>query len=200
LGTAAKGLQEASLGFNANTVQFGLAAGGVVLSGIGIATNSQFLVYAGMTLQMAGMAIQLYEALSSTITTTTMTMAAGALTAAAFALMAAAAVDAIPFFHQGGVVYAHAGWPRLRSDEVPIIAQTGERVLSRQQNRDYEAGKASGGGGAGNMVVHYAPVVNAIDARGVEAVLAKHGKAMVRIINKSGGVGTRGQKLGSGRY
>jgi len=43
-------------------------------------------------------------------------------------------------YHAGGVVYAHAGWPRLRSDEVPIIAQTGERVLSRDQNRAYEAG------------------------------------------------------------
>jgi len=42
-------------------------------------------------------------------------------------------------FHEGGMVYAHAGWP-LKADEVPIIAQTGERVLSRDQNRAYEAG------------------------------------------------------------
>jgi len=45
----------------------------------------------------------------------------------------------IPFFHQGGTIYhsggqilpvrAHAG---LAPDEVPIIAQTGEGVLSRR--------------------------------------------------------------------
>ncbi len=45
-------------------------------------------------------------------------------------------------YHQGGPVYAHGG---LALDEVPIIAQTGERVLSREQNRDYEAGMGGGG-------------------------------------------------------
>ena len=45
-------------------------------------------------------------------------------------------------YHSGGVIKAHSGWPRLRPDEIPIIAQTGERVLSREQNRAYEAGMA----------------------------------------------------------
>lgn len=49
-------------------------------------------------------------------------------------------------FHWGGVVDAFAGAIRahgglkLAADEVPIIAQTGERVLSRAQNVAYEAG------------------------------------------------------------
>lgn len=38
-------------------------------------------------------------------------------------------------YHTGGIIRAHNG---LKIDEVPIIAQTGERVLSRGQNRDYE--------------------------------------------------------------
>ena len=49
-------------------------------------------------------------------------------------------------FHWGGLIdpyagaiKAHAGL-KLERDEVPIIAQTGERVLSRAQNAAYEAG------------------------------------------------------------
>lgn len=48
-------------------------------------------------------------------------------------------------FHEGGMIRAHRGWPGLRNDEVPIIAQTGERVLTREQNRAYEAGMVGGG-------------------------------------------------------
>lgn len=152
MGQAAEGLKEASAGFNINTAQFGLAAGGLLLSGIGIATNSQFLVYAGTALQVAGLAIQLYEALATTaelgastvLSAAGMTLgvAGGSLIAAAYALMAAAAVDAIPFLHSGGmilhgggpilpVVYAHAGL-NLKDDERLIIGQTGEGMLSRR--------------------------------------------------------------------
>lgn len=45
-------------------------------------------------------------------------------------------------FHSGGVIRAHNG---LAIDEVPIIVQTGERVLSRSQNRQYEKMLATGG-------------------------------------------------------
>lgn len=44
-----------------------------------------------------------------------------------------------PRFHSGGM-------PGLRPDEVPIIAQTGERVLNREQTRAYNAGLSAGGG------------------------------------------------------
>ena len=117
---------------------------------------------------------------------------------------------AVPY-HSGGhlrPVYAHAGFPPLKPGEVPFIGLDTERVLSPRQTYDYEAGMREGamgakpGGNGGRSPVVYSPTyhIQAIDARGVEAVLAKHGKAMVRIINKSGGVGTRGQKLGSWRY
>jgi hypothetical protein len=45
-------------------------------------------------------------------------------------------------YHMGGLIYAHGGL-NLASDEVPIIAQTGERVLSRGQNAEYESGMKS---------------------------------------------------------
>jgi hypothetical protein len=66
------------------------------------------------------------------------------------------------FFHSGGKVGAggqrrnvdpsvfanarryHTGG-KIKPDEVPIIAQTGERVLSRRENKAYEAGMVSGG-------------------------------------------------------
>jgi hypothetical protein len=40
-------------------------------------------------------------------------------------------------YHSGGIIKAHSG---LNVGEVPIIAQAGERVLSRSQNREYEKG------------------------------------------------------------
>jgi hypothetical protein len=43
-------------------------------------------------------------------------------------------------FHNGGIIRAHSG---LSVGEVPIIAQSGERVLSRAQNRAYERGGQS---------------------------------------------------------
>ena len=43
------------------------------------------------------------------------------------------------WFHEGGIIpRAHAGM--LAQDEVPAILQTGERVLSRQQNAAFERG------------------------------------------------------------
>lgn len=51
---------------------------------------------------------------------------------------------ATPYYHQGGIIRAHSGL-RLASDEVPIIAQTGERILSRSQNLEYERGVSQRG-------------------------------------------------------
>jgi hypothetical protein len=161
------GLGEAAGLLSGAGMQLGVSAGGLLLSGIGIMATSQALVYAGTVLQMAGLAIQLYEALTATSTTVALTGAAGALYGSAIALSSAAVAlggagaastggsvlggiaKAIPviggFFHSGGPIYAHGGL-NLKSDEVPIIAQTGERVLSRSQNRDYEAGRSQGNG------------------------------------------------------
>ena len=41
--------------------------------------------------------------------------------------------------HSGGIVRAHGG---LAPDEIPAILQTGERVLSRGQNADYEGARS----------------------------------------------------------
>lgn len=60
--------------------------------------------------------------------------------------------------HYGGMIYAHNG---LRVDEVPIIAQTGERVLSRQQNKEYEKGMSRG------ITVNVNQVIQAWDSNDV---------------------------------
>jgi hypothetical protein len=60
-------------------------------------------------------------------------------------------------FHSGGIVRNNLG-----SDEVPIIAQTGERVLSREQNMKYEGGKSGGG-----VTVNVNTVIQAWDASDV---------------------------------
>lgn len=59
--------------------------------------------------------------------------------------------DSGPYFHSGG-------WPGLAPDEVPIIAQKGERVLNRQESREYVSG-----GNRNHMTVN----VNSIDSKGV---------------------------------
>jgi hypothetical protein len=95
-------------------------------------------------------------------------------------------------YHTGGIVYAHAGWPGLASDEVPIIAQTGERVLSRSQNREYEAGMAGGGQTVINVthnpVYHY---------RATEGDYKRDAKMIVKAINNE--IRNRGQGIGGGR-
>jgi hypothetical protein len=74
-------------------------------------------------------------------------------------------------YHRGGIVRAHSG---LAIDEVPIIAQRGERVLSRRQNREYEAGVA-GGSEAKNIIHnHYYIRIEATDALSFENLCRKN--------------------------
>lgn len=74
------------------------------------------------------------------------------------------------FMHQGGVVYAHQGL--LARDEVPIVAQTGERILSRRENREYERnvlGKSGGGSdGGGGVTININPVIQAWDMTDIQ--------------------------------
>jgi hypothetical protein len=67
-------------------------------------------------------------------------------------------------YHAGGIIRAHSG---LAVDEVPIIAQTGERVLSRSQNREYERGisKSIDSGVINN---YYTFHINATDPKSFE--------------------------------
>lgn len=76
------------------------------------------------------------------------------------------------FFHQGGIIRAHSG---LAMDEVPIIAQSGERVLSRSQNREYEKG-------IGQTINYY---IYAMDASSFAQMLYKN-KDSVHAIVSSG--------------
>lgn len=152
---AAKDHTEAAGGLSLSGVSLGLSAGGLLLSGIGIATNSQFLVYAGGILQLAGLAIELYQAFAATATVTEMTAAATVLEAAGMTVgvgggdlilaassleLAALALAAGAIFHSGGIVahtgllVAHGG---LNLDERIVKAQVGEWIINKDTTAEY---------------------------------------------------------------
>lgn len=66
----------------------------------------------------------------------------------------AAGAGAASNMHDGGVVRAHDGLMvrgPLGRDRVPIMAEHGERILSRKQNAAFEAGQLGGGGNVINL-------------------------------------------------
>lgn len=71
-------------------------------------------------------------------------------------------------YHRGGIVRAHNG---LAIDEVPIIAQTGERVLSRKQNAEYERGM-----GGVNIIINPQINIYAHDTQTGAEFILKHKK------------------------
>ena len=75
-------------------------------------------------------------------------------------------------FHQGGIVRAHSG---LAIDEVPIIAQTGERVLSRSQNKEYEKGTKPG------LTININPIMQLWDASDIQ----RNNRVMVSAISEA---------------
>jgi hypothetical protein len=94
----------------------------------------------------------------------------------------------LPIFHDGGLVlspaaYYHSGGyiGELRSDEVPIIAQTGERVLSRQQNDQFESllqNVSTDGAGAQHIEVN----INAVDAASFQELLMRNSDGVKHLI------------------
>ncbi len=70
-------------------------------------------------------------------------------------------------YHRGGMVRAHSG---LAVDEVPIIAQSGERILSRRQNRQYEDMVSSRGAERTNVTYN----IYAIDAASFVAMCMRN--------------------------
>lgn len=86
----------------------------------------------------------------------------------------------LPIFHEGGMIlnpaaYYHSGGfiGELKSDEVPIIAQTGERVLSRSQNDQFEnllQNVSTDGTGAQQIEVN----INAVDAASFQELLMRN--------------------------
>jgi hypothetical protein len=97
-------------------------------------------------------------------------------------------------YHQGGIVYAHQGYSNLRHDEVPAILKTGERVLTREQNRAYEG--RGGGNGRGGIIINvtHAP---AYHYRPTEADYKRDARQIVKAINQE--IGKYGQRMGNGQ-
>ncbi len=76
------------------------------------------------------------------------------------------------FFHQGGIIRrAHSGM--LAHDEVPIIAQAGEGVISRKGMRVLGAdnlqrlNRGEGIGAGGGVTININPVIQAWDSRDI---------------------------------
>lgn len=94
-------------------------------------------------------------------------------------------------YHNGGIIRAHNG---LAVDEVPIIAQTGERVLSRRQTRDLE-GLLSGNKNRPSQVVYN---IYAIDAPSFVAMCQRNPEGIHAVVadidrrNLTSGRGRRG--------
>lgn len=82
-------------------------------------------------------------------------------------------INDMPEYHSGGKI------PGLKSDEVAIKAQTGERILSREQNKNYEKGNQSGSGGG---AVHNTINVNAVDAASFAELAQRNPEAIIGVI------------------
>jgi hypothetical protein len=79
----------------------------------------------------------------------------------------------LPFFHQGGVIRAHSGY--LAKDEVPIIAQAGEGVLSRKgmsalggADNLAKLNRGYGISGKGGVNIYVTPIIQLWSASDVE--------------------------------
>jgi hypothetical protein len=98
--------------------------------------------------------------------------------------------DASLGVNMGEVRRAHQGM-HLAHDEVPLIGQVGEYMVSRRGVdavgvpflNAVNAGYVPQSGSSINFT--YAPQVNAIDAKGVDKVLEKHGKQMLKNLKQS---------------
>jgi len=87
------------------------------------------------------------------------------------------------YFHSGGVIRAHSG---LAVDEVPIIAQTGEGVLSRRGmsalgRGNFDRLNRGDGMGGGGVVINIPVVVQAWDASDVQ----RNEKMLVGMVGKA---------------
>ncbi len=79
-------------------------------------------------------------------------------------------VHDLPSYHSGGVV------PGLRSDERIIKVLTGERILSREQNKKFEAGEY------GKTEVTYEFNINAVDAASFVQLVRRNPEAITSVV------------------
>src|SRR5690606_19471142 len=93
----------------------------------------------------------------------------------------ASIISGLPIFHMGGLVMGGPGIAvmhnggmiqGLRTDEVPIIAQVGERVLSRAQNDRFEQMLEEG------RDVHHHYYIEAVDAKSFADLVARNPEAI----------------------
>lgn len=93
------------------------------------------------------------------------------------------------FGHKGGVIspngviadmqkFHNGGWPGLRNDEVPIVAQTGERILNRQEAAEY-----SRRGREDNPI--YNITINAVDAQSFAMLVRRNPEAIIGVVGEN---------------
>jgi hypothetical protein len=80
---------------------------------------------------------------------------------------------------------------------LPVWAAESWRDIVSRENTGGRPGENGGGGTVIHAPITFAPVYN---YRPTQADMDRDARMMVKAINKSGGVGTRGQKLGDGRF
>jgi hypothetical protein len=86
-----------------------------------------------------------------------------------------------PFLHSGGMIRAHSG---LAVDEVPIIAQTGEGILSRRGMSNLA--RLNNGGGMGGGSISPVIVIKAWDFSDVAAHASDIEAVMINALQKNG--------------
>ncbi|MCF8012710.1 MAG: hypothetical protein K9L56_15695 [Clostridiales bacterium] len=79
-------------------------------------------------------------------------------------------IQDLPKYHSGGNVTG------LKNDEVPAVLQTGERVLSRKQNKAFEAGVAGGD--------TYQVTINAVDSQSFAQAIQRNPEAIVSVVSQ----------------
>ena len=79
-------------------------------------------------------------------------------------------IQDLPRFHSGGNVRG------IKNDEVPAVLQTGERVLSREQNAAFEAGMPGGG--------NYQITINAVDSQSFIQAVQRNPEAIVSVVTQ----------------
>ena len=88
-----------------------------------------------------------------------------------------------PRFHNGTGVLG------LKSDEIPAILQSGERVLNRRETADYNAGGRAGGGSSGGSSSGGTRVINVIDPNLVQDYMTSSAgeRTILNVIERNAG-------------
>jgi len=89
----------------------------------------------------------------------------------------AGVINDLPEYHSGGKI------PGLKSDEVIIKALTGERVLSRDQNKSFEGSMKSNAGSGGGSD-HFTININAIDPASFSEIVQRNPEAVIGVVAK----------------